>query len=311
MGITGYETEIKDVLKEFLVQIELDDIYEDGIGNLICYKKGLLHDNKIVISAHCDEVGLQILNVKEDKLRFKALGNVKCYNLYQQKIVFENGSKGIILADENEKVEKYNYGNLYIQLIDKTQEIEIGDICTFDANYFETDQYIVSKSLDNRVSCFLLYKLLRENVVFQYDTYIVFSVQEEIGLKGIKAALTHLKPDIFISVDLTPECVDNTVKCGDGVAIKISDSIGISDRRLVSEFKEIAKKNRIKYQLEVNSCGTSEVALVSETGAGFKSIGISIPAKELHTANVMVKKSDMDETYQLLKQYFADHNSIK
>lgn len=305
IGISGYEQLLVNFIKNEIVISEADDVYEDAIGNLIYYKKGISDKKKILVSAHCDEVGLQVIGIKNGKIKFKILGNIKCYNLYQQRVAFENGSKGIVLAENEEDIKKYNYENLYIRIIFETEKIELGDVCTFENNYIETDKYIESKGLDNRAACAVLYKLLTENILFYYDTYVVFSVQEEIGLKGIKVAISHLKPDIFIGVDLTPECKGNTVECLKGTAIKISDSISISNRSLVNKLKQIAQENNVEYQVEVNNCGTSEVAIVSETGVGFKSVGISIPALGLHTANVIVGKKDIEETYRLLKAYLT------
>lgn len=305
-AVSGYETNVIELIKNELQQ-PLETIYQDAIGNLICFKKGVSNGKKILIASHCDEVGLQISKIKNGKIKFKAIGNIKCYNLFNQRVVFENGCKGIILAENNEKIEKYNYENMYIELFSEINSVEIGDVCTFENNFLETDRFIISKGLDNRAGCFILYRLLMSSIECQYDTYVVFTAQEEIGLKGMKVALSHIKPDICVALDLTPECPENNVKCGAGTAIKISDSVSISNRFLVSEFKKIAQKFDVMYQLEVNNCGASEIALVSETGTDYKGIGISIPAREIHAANTMVEKSDLEATYQLLERYLSVH----
>lgn len=303
VAVTGYEMNAVNVIKKKLTQIPLNAMYQDSIGNLVCFKKGISSEKKILVSAHSDEVGLQISKIEDGKLKFKAIGNIRCCNLIQQRVVFENGCKGIIFSEHVEKVSKYDYENLYIRLFDSIDDIEIGDVCTFEDNFFENNNTIVSKGLDNRAGCFILCRLLTALLECQYDTYFVFTAQEEIGLKGMKVALGHVKPDISIALDLTPECPENNIKCGKGTAIKISDSISISDRTLVSQFRGIARDAGIIYQLEVNNCGTAEVALVSETETDCKSIGISIPAKEIHSANIIVEKSDLEATYQLLVGY--------
>lgn len=308
IAVAGYEMNIIDLIKKELHQVSLNAIYQDAIGNLVCYKKGASNGKKILISAHCDEVGLQISKVESGKLKFKAIGNIRCCNLLQQRVIFENGCRGIILAESIEKIDKYDYANLYIRLFNDIDDVEIGDVCTFENNYFETIHSIISKGLDNRVGCFILYRLIIASLECKYDTYFVFTAQEEIGLKGMKVALGHIKPDISIVLDLAPECPENNIQCGAGTAIKISDSISISSRSLVSEFKKIAQKSNIVYQLEVNSCGTTEIALVSETGTDYKGIGISIPAKEIHSANVIVEKNDLEATYQLLERYLMVHD---
>lgn len=95
IGVSGYEMKIIELLKDSIFRTSIDDVYQDAIGNLIYYKKGLSNKKRILISAHCDEVGLQITKIYDDKLKFKVLGNIKCYNLYQQRVFSKTVVEGL------------------------------------------------------------------------------------------------------------------------------------------------------------------------------------------------------------------------
>ena len=102
----------------------------------------------------------------------------------------------------------------------------------------------------------------------------------------------------------------NNIIMGDGVAIKISDSIGVSDRYLVKEIMQFAKQNDILLQPEVSDCGTSEMIMVNENDKGSRTVGISIPCQSIHTANTIVNKLDYYAYKKLLKVLFMNLSNI-
>lgn len=300
ISISGYEDILILLLKEKLTTY-CDKIYQDGIGNLICYKKGIRSEQETqLIAAHIDEVGLQVQAIHDGKIKFKVLGNIKCKNLLHQRIQFENGELGVIYSD-SDNIGNYEYEKLYIKMLTNTYPVEIGDVGTFQSNYLETEEYICSKAVDNRVGVWALCQLVMSQEPLKRDTYFVFTVQEEIGLKGMKVAMTSIKPNYFIDIDASAINDRNNVELGKGVAIKVSDSVSVCDRKLVKRCKEICKNELIPYQLEVSDCGTSEIALVSETGYACPSIGLSYPAQEIHTAQSLVMKKDIEALLNLLK----------
>lgn len=311
-GVTGYEDKIIKKLSDEIKKNINIDFYYDNIGNLICLKKGKetsLNKQKIMITAHIDEVGLQIIEIKDKrKIKFKKLGNIKSECLFQQRVMFEDESIGIICGENIAEIKNNTLEKMYINLIKENTEIKIGDVCTFLPNYYEHENIIVSKALDNRVGCYILEKLLSIDIDNNNDLYFVFTTQEEFGLKGAKVALTSIKPDIFISIDVTPEGENNNIILSKGAAIKVSDSISIGNRKLINQFKEIATQNRIKYQLEISNCGTTEIALVNESGIGSKNVAISIPCREMHSANSIINKVDLESGYNLLKKYIEKYS---
>ena len=51
------------------------------------------------------------------------------------------------------------------------------------------------KSIDNRVSVFILIETLRKLNNFPYDVYGVFTVQEEVGIRGAQVSALQIKPN--------------------------------------------------------------------------------------------------------------------
>ena len=100
VGVSGFEKNIINYIFQSINSNTLDKIYVDNVGNLICYKKGKKSSKKVMISAHVDEVGIQIMKkIDERKYSFKVLGNIKCWNLLQQRM--RSGNKmGIIFAKQ-------------------------------------------------------------------------------------------------------------------------------------------------------------------------------------------------------------------
>ncbi|EHK2349319.1 hypothetical protein KCL53_002470 [Clostridium perfringens] len=297
IAVSGYEKNISDyILEECIKILGKSNCKQDKVGNVICklISKTKKEKRKIVINAHIDEVGFQIYKNQNNKYYFKTLGNIKTWNAYNQFIEFENGAQGIIRATDPSKLQNFNYDNLYIDLL--SGKVSIGDVCTFKNQYIENDKCIISKSIDNRISCYVLLmamsKIVSEELVFEDDLYFTFSVQEETTMRGIRVITSTIKPDMIMNIDTTPENERSSIKLGEGLAIKVSDSIVFTDRNYTKLIIECAEKENIKYQLEVSDCGTNELIISNEEDYGAGIVGISIPCKDLHSSKTQIFKDD-------------------
>lgn len=117
-------------------------------------------------------------------------------------------------------------------------------------------------------------KIIQSKEQYTNDVYFVFSVQEEIGMRGSRVAITTLEPDIIIDLDVSPVGKLNSLEMGAGVGIKISDSIVVSDQDLVEQCERLARENDVIYQREVSDCGTTELIITNEKDNGAKHIGL-------------------------------------
>ena len=189
--------------------------------------------------------------------------------------------------------------------------IEIGTPITREREMIEMGDMINAKSLDNRICCYLLIEAMRElkGQEVDTDTYAVFTVQEEVGLRGATAVASGINPDYVINLDVTLACdVPGTAPhekitgLGEGAAIKVLDGASICDYRMVKFMKAQAKKEKITYQLEVlPKGGTDTAGLQRHSAGGAIAGGISIPCRYLHQVIEMVHKQDVRDSIDLLK----------
>ena len=151
--------------------------------------------------------------------------------------------------------------------------ISIGDPVTRERSLIQMGQCINCKSLDNRISVFILIETLRNLGEVPYDVYGVFSVQEEVGLRGAQVAAHSINPDFGFGLDTTiaydvPGARPNEkiTELGKGTAIKIMDSSAISDYRMVQYLKAQATQHNITWQPEILTAGGTDTAPVQRYG---------------------------------------------
>jgi endoglucanase len=196
-------------------------------------------------------------------------------------------------------------------------KIQIGDYVVMDEPFLELPKKIVSKALDNRIACWLGMEIARyvsENKIeLENDLIIVFTSQEEVGLRGAKTASFDVEPDIAIGIDTTLACdtpgvpeQDWITTHGKGFGLHIKDSSFISDHELVSQFAKLAEKNKIPYQRTILSRGGQDGAAGQQAGSGAKAIAIVVGTRYIHTVTEMVDKSDLENALQILKKFLEN-----
>lgn len=294
IGVSGYEENVRKNIKDYIISDDSEvQIETDKIGNLIIHKNGEISNVRIMIIAHMDEVGFQVMNVDETgKAKVKTLGNIKTWSSINQRVLTCDGKKkGIVYCEDPEKIKSHDFEKLVI--IPTLGNFNIGDVLCFESELIETETQYIGKALDNRASCFVLYKIIGSGLSCKNDIDFVFSVQEEIGMRGARVAMSELMPDIIIDLDVSPVGEYNSLKIGEGVGIKLSDSIGVSSNNLVKQIEKIAQSKQIKYQYEVSDCGTSELIITNEKEAGAERIGLSIPCENMHSPLTVINKQDL------------------
>ena len=139
------------------------------------------------------------------------------------------------------------------------------------------------------------------------DLYGVFTVQEEVGLRGAQTAAHHIAPDFSINIDTTiafdvpgAQAHEMVTKLGHGVAIKLYDSSVIPDYRMVRFLKDLVSVEKIKWQPELLTGGGTDTAAAQRAGNGCIAGAISIPTRHIHQATEMVHEEDVDAALQLL-----------
>jgi len=304
-GPSGREDIIRELIKDEITPY-VDEVYTDTLGNLIAHKKG--SGKKIMLVAHMDEIGICVTYIEDNGfLRFCAVGGLYEKDLNARKIIFKNGIVGVIGIDEDNKDKKIT--KMFIDIGTKSREetekiISIGDMAVFCGDFVQQNDILISKAMDNRAGCYVLIESIK-NIKSQNDLYFVFTVQEEVGLRGAKTSAFGIMPDYAIAVDVTdvgdtPENIKIDTKLGGGACIKVMDKSVLCDSFVRSLLIELAKSNKIDYQLEVLTVGGTDAGAISLTGAGVRTGGVSIPTRYIHSPSEMISKKDLQDCISLL-----------
>jgi endoglucanase len=329
-GVSGFEQKVRELVLRELNGL-VDDVSMDNMGNITAVKRGL-EDKKIMAAAHMDEIGFIITHI-DDKgfLKFTTLGGFDPKTLTAQRVIVHGkqdligvmGSKPIHLMDTDERNKAPKITDYFIDLgmpADEVRKIvEVGTPVTRERKLIEMGNCVNCKSIDNRVSVFILIETFRQlkGQPIPYDFYGVFTVQEEVGIRGANVAALQIQPDFGFGIDTTiaydvpgSRDYEQVTELGNGTAIKIMDSSTICDYRMVKYMKEVATKNKITWQPELLPAGGTDTAGIQRMNPGGAIAGaVSIPTRHIHQVIEMADKSDIAFSIQLLKQCILEINT--
>lgn len=285
----------------------VDKVYEDRLGNLIAVRKG--EGPKVMAMAHMDEIGLVATFVDEKGfVRVAAVGGVNPKKVADRPVVFENGVQGVFVCGKEAKM---NECFIDIGAKDRNEalsRIEIGMTASFMTETFQTGDRIVSGALDNRIGCLCLMEALKRLRSSTCEFYAVFTVQEEVGLRGAKVSGFEIEPDVALAIDVTlsgdyPDGEETTASLGGGCAIKMRDRSAICSREVVEDLENLAVRKGIPVQRDVLSRGGTDIGSVQLLGRGVQVGGLSIPIRYCHSAIEMADRKDVEATINLLVAY--------
>ncbi len=300
-GPSGFEDGIRELIR---TEIEpyADDIRVDPMGNLIARvgQKQNGQGKKVMIAAHMDEIGIMVTHITEKGfLRFTNVGGLRTATLSGNRVQFADGTIGVIYVDRNEtSLDKH-----YIDVGATSREdcpVRVGDAAGFQREFFAQGTRLTSKALDDRIGCVVAIetmKNLRDSGT-PHEVYFVFSVQEEVGVRGAQAAANGLEPEVGIALDVTltgdmHNGVEMAVALGDGPAIKAKDSGMISHVGLVRLMRQRAEEADIPYQIEVLTGGSTDARAMQIAGPGCAAGCISIPCRYVHSVSETVDSRDV------------------
>ncbi|WP_313756494.1 M42 family metallopeptidase [Tissierella sp.] len=321
VGVYGPASNEKLIREYILNEIKdhVDEMEIDALGNLIARKKG--NGKKVMISAHMDQIGLMVIDIDEKGfLRFTNVGGISPIVSLSQQVIFENGTIGVVYAEPIEDISKLKLENMYIDIgafskEEAEKKISIGDICIYKSEYIENENVVFTPYLDDRVGCFIAIEALKSIKNPVNDLYFVFSVQEEVGLRGAKTAAYRIEPDIGIALDVTshgdtPKAKRFAIGLNKGAAIKVKDNSIICHPKVKDLLVSLAKDNRIPYQMEVLEFGGTDSGVIHINKEGVPSGVISIPTRYVHSTIEMASKDDIINCTKLLVKFLEDKLDI-
>ena len=311
-GPSGQEKGIAQVISD-LARPFADEITTDPLGNLIVRKKG--SGPKLMLAAHMDSIGLVVTYFEEDgTLRFGKIGGVNAKDIRNAPIRFENGSLGTVKIHGKAEEEKLTLDDLYLDIGAASREeaqrmVRLGDTAVYATTAGRAGNRVISPYLDNRVSCTVLLKVLEKLKKSEYDLYLVFTVQEELGLRGAKTAAYGIGPDLAIAVDVTgaydypgaPKT--GSAVLGGGAAIKVMDTSVICHPEMVKQLAALAQEKGIHAQQDVLTRGGTDAGAIYQSREGVVRGGISIHCRYSHTPTSIVDLGDVEACIELVAAF--------
>ena len=323
-GVSGEEGEIASVIEREIAEYT-DSVTKDSLGNLIAVKRTGNTDcpEKIMLAAHMDTIGIISSHIDEKGfIRFSNIGGLKPKNCIGHVVEFSTGIKAVISCEESAvEAKDIKISSLYADAGFESAEeagkkVPVGTPGRFIfASYIQGDR-IVSGYLDDRAGCAVLIETAKRvfndvktgDFTEDKEIYYVFTVQEELGLRGAGPAAFSVNPDIAVAVDVTcagdtPGTKDKAIILGGGPVIKIKDAKIISHPYIKDRLKEAAENMDIPVQYEIESKGGTDAGAIHTSAGGVVTGGISIAARYIHTPAESCSLKDLKNVCNVLNSF--------
>lgn len=319
-GISGDENSVRTLIIDETRDFA-DEIIADNLGNLIVKKRGRQRaENKLMLSAHMDEVGFMVTDITPDGyIKFDEVGGIdrrvlpgKSVTVGSRKTAGVIGVKPIHLSKGEESGTIPKISEMYIDIgADSLEEalnyVSYGDSINFASGFELNDYTVKSKALDDRFGCLVLIELIKSDL--KYDAVFVFSVQEEVGLRGATTAAYTVNPDFAIVAETTtaadiPEVDGLKQVCalGGGAVISVMDKRTIYDKELVKAAFAAAEKTGAKVQYKRAAVGGNDAGAIHRSRNGVRTLAVSLPCRYLHSPSCVANRDDCESVIMLISE---------
>ena len=345
-GVSGREERVRELIRAEIEGL-FDTVSVDPLGSLIAVRKptaaaaaegkagaaGGGRPTRVMLAAHMDQIGFLVRHVGEDGfLRVHNVGGFDPRNLFARLVnvatdggdlpgVLNPGGKPVHLASPEERKKVPEITDLLVDTglpADRVRErVKIGDTVTLCQPFRLVGNTAVGQAMDNRVACWLVIEALRALVKADAkhacEIHAVFTVQEEVGLRGAVASAYTVRPDIGLGIDTTL-CVDTPgspedQRCteqGAGIALTVMDGASIGDPGLLADFERVAAAHDIATQRSILRAGGTDTGGIQRSAGGVRSLTLSVPTRYIHTVTEMVHLDDLHAGRDLLAAWLTD-----
>ncbi len=324
-GISGFEYRISDEIVN-LFKPYCDEIKEDALGNIIALKKGNKGTKKIMLEAHCDEIGLLVSDIDENGfLSFVNIGGVDSRILPSAEVIVhgKRDIKGVIgakpphLQDSDEENKSIKIKDMSIDTGLSKEEVKeniiIGSPVTLSQSVgMLLNNNLSLKTLDDRAGVAAILEIFKKLDKIDADLYASISVQEEVGLRGARVSAFSIMSDFAIAIDvchaITPDNSKEAFNSGSGVVITVGPNI---HPKISQKLSDIAKKYDIKTNIEVSNGDTGTDAwAIQVAGNGIPTGLLSIPLKYMHTSVETMSLDDFSALVFLIEKFLKESDGF-
>lgn len=326
-GVPGHEERVRDLIRAEIKDLA-DDVHQDPMGSLHAIRRGKgKSPERIMLLCHMDEIGFLVSHISDKGfLYLQSVGGFDPRNLFSRRVlvctetgdlkaVMNPGGRPVHISspEDRKKIPQAHEFFVDTGLGPAAKDVvHVGDMVVMDEPFLEMGDKVVSKALDNRIACWLGIEALRGlgKKRTSAEIHVVFTTQEEVGLRGARTAAYHVRPDIGIGIDTTLACdtpgvpeQDRTTEQGKGFGLHIRDGSFIADKALVAEMAALAEKKKIPFQRTMLRSGGQDGAAAQQAAAGARAVGIVVGTRYIHTVTEMIHKSDLEAARDILVAY--------
>jgi putative aminopeptidase FrvX len=326
-GPSGHETTPAQVWREYCATFATE-VGADKVGSSWARVAGRGDGPTVALTGHIDEIGLHISHIDDDGyLRFGQVGGWDPGVLIGQRVRLRTrggdipgviGRKPIHLLKDEDRKQVPETKDLHIDIGAKDgdearQLVRIGDVAVIDAEPVEfRHDRLVSRSLDNRVGCYIAAeaaRLVAEQGGAAGDVLALAVTQEETTFAGSRTSAFSHDPDVAVVVDLTFATDQPGIELGPITKHPLESgpviARGTSLHPLVFErLYEAAEAESIPFTLESLGKGTgTDADAIHLSRAGIPTGLVSVPCRYMHSPVEMVSLTDVDAAARLLAAF--------
>lgn len=325
-GVSGYEHNTTNLFLETLKGCATE-CHKDIMGCGVAYIGSSHGRPHIMIEAHADEIGYQVLYISESGFVYlRQIGGVDEQCVPGTQVVIETtngreingviGKKPVHLLTTEERKVTYRIYQLWVDTGMEAAEvrdcISIGDTVTVRPNLIWLGKNrVTSKALDDRIGLYAVTEALRQLADLGAERIVgVATVQEEVGCRGALVAANTLNPEISITVDVdfatdVPDCPAShygRVSLGEGVVIQRNLDC---DLVLSQKLEHIARLHDIPYQISARTqaSGGNNASRIQLARTGIRTAALGIPCRYMHTPVEVCDLRDVEAAIRLIIEF--------
>lgn len=331
-SVPGREERIRRVIQDYVSASGLfDEVRIDALGSLIGVRRArpaagqTLPDRpaKVLLMAHMDQIGFLVRHIDDQGyLRLNPAGGFDPRNLFARMVkvctaegdlsgVMNAAGRPVHIATEADRKKIPEVTEFFVDCGLTAEEakrrVRIGDMVVLDGPFHDLGHSVVSQCLDNRVGCWALIRAIENLDTHSCEIHAVWSVQEEVGMRGAGPAAFAVDADFAVSCDTTLCCKtpgvpdeDRVSVAGEGVCLHIMDASMMSDMGLVADFESLAQQHGIRCQRAILPRGGQDGAAIQRSRSGVRTICLACPVKYIHTVTEMSHRDDLLSYHMLL-----------
>ncbi len=324
ISVSGYEEPVQEVV-EAEMKNYADEIRRDEMQNLTCVLNPD-SDVRIMLSAHADEIGLMISNIREDgRLQVIDRGGIvpATYPGRQVRIKTKNGEVyGVVEAyrslfkDENLGTKQFLIDIGAKDKEDALNYVSLGDPIVPDTPIRKlANGKFTARALDDRLGVYIIMEALKRSKELgcKVGIYAASTTGEETTKTGAYWTSARIQPTMAIVVDVTytSDCSGmdlaemGTVCLGEGPVLCNSP---IVVKALNEKMEECAKKASISVQREAASrLSYTDGDQIHFSNQGVPMVLVSIPLRYMHMPAEVADEKDVEGCIELIAQFLAGY----